>query len=179
MTDLTKLLIAAGVTAVGIGVTVVSVKKMKEKQENDIPEDEAVEVYESQAEAGIIKRIKKYVLKKTIKFLAWVALHQQQIEAVVTVLSLGGAVFSVVNAVRDFRTGNKMRDQIDTLLEHQTKFQQAWNGTIDNYDANWNAVMKTQHAEVMDKLNDIHLDMSMMHEIKESLVTPAKKSKAS
>jgi hypothetical protein len=173
MTDLTKLLIAAGVTAVGIGVTVVSVKKMKEKKENDIPEDE------SQAEAGIVKRIKKYVTKKVIKFLAWVALHQQQIEAVVTVLSLGGAVFSVVNAVRDFRTGNKMRDQIDTLLEHQTKFQQAWNGTIDNYDANWNAVMKTQHTEVMDKLNDIHLDMSMMHEIKESLVTPVKKSKAS
>lgn len=170
MTNMTKFLIATGVTAVGIGITVYYGKKMADKEKEvvitEIDEDGNATIEEVKNES-IIKKIKKAALKKTIKILAWVTLHQQQVEAVVTILSLGGAVFSVVNAVRDFRTSSNMREDIDSMLDHNSEFRDIWNKYVE--------IEHNRHDEIMTKLNDIHLDMSLLHEVHESLVEPPKK----
>lgn len=164
MTNMTKLIIAAGITAVGIGVTAYYGKKMADKKKEV---EDGNPTIEEDKDESIIKKIKKAALKKTIKILAWVTLHQQQVEAVVTILSLGGAVFSVVNAVRDFRTSSKMREDIDSLLDHNSEFRDIWNRRVE--------IEHNRHDEIMTKLNDIHLDMSLLHEVHESLVESPKK----
>ena len=111
MNMLTKVLIgAAGVVAVG---TVVAVVTRKEEQHNDVAE-QAVKKDEN---GSILKRIQRFVKKKVIKFLAWVALHMEQIEAASAVIGLGSACFGIASAVRDFKRGNDLSNQITDMQE--------------------------------------------------------------
>lgn len=63
----------------------------------------------------ILKRIKRFVNKKVIKFLAWVTLHMEQIEAAGAVIGLAGAVISIAGSVRDFARGNDIQEKLDNL----------------------------------------------------------------
>ncbi len=171
MNNLTKVLIGAGVAAVGITITAVSVKKLNEKKakESDISEKTTPVKNDS-----FIERIKLAATKKVVKILAWVVTHERQVAAVGTIISLGSAVFSIAGAVKDFLGGNKLQSSVSHLVEREDAFRNAWNGTIDNYDKDWTTVIDNQ-KKIMDKLEAMHLDISMLHEVHEALIVPPKK----
>lgn len=119
MNMLVKVLIgAAGVAAVG---TVVAVVAKKEEKHNDVAE----QAVKKDEDGSILKRIQRFVKKKVIKFLAWVALHMEQIEAASAVIGLGSACFSIASAVRDFKAGSDLANKIDELEDQMYKYHHA------------------------------------------------------
>ena len=109
MTTLTKVLIgAAAVTAVAVVTTVV---KKNEQKNNDIAE-QAVRQDEKDS---IIKRIKRYVTKKVIRILGWVAIHMEQIEAAGAIIGFVGTIISIAGAVRDFVRNNDLSGKLDEI----------------------------------------------------------------
>ena len=163
MTNMTKFLIATGVTAVGVGLTVYYGKKLQEKKEvviSDI-EDDGTPVIEDK-NPSILKRIKTAATKKVVKILAWAVLHEQQLQAFATLLSVGAGIFHLVSAAKDYYTGEKTRKTLDSLMDHNMEFRDIWNSHMDG--------THDRHDAVMKKLEDIHLDMGGIHQIQEALV---------
>lgn len=137
MNNIEKILIGLGVVGVTAAATYVVTKKVVEKKSKDISE-QVIDL--DNKDESVLKKIKKAAHKKVVKILAWVVLHQQQIEAVGTVLGIAGATLSVVNAVRDFRNGMNLQRKLDEIADFQQHF-------------------------VYDKLKDIYLEMGLLHEI--------------
>lgn len=109
MTTLTKVLIgAAAVTAVAVVTTVVK----KNEERKDIAE-QAVE--QDHKKDGIIKRIKRYVTKKVIRILGWVAIHMEQIEAAGAIIGFVGTIISIAGAIRDFVRNNDLSGKLDEI----------------------------------------------------------------
>ena len=167
MTNLVKVLIGVGVVAAVATTTYVVTKKKKEEEPIDIA-DEAVK--NDHKDDTILERIKTAAYKKVVKIIAWAIVHKDQIEGAAAILGLVGAMFSVINAIREFRNGKKMQGQIDFLVRHAQEFEDIWNVHMNN--------QASRFEEMMNKLKDIHLDMSLLHEIQEMLVTPIKKKGA-
>lgn len=129
MNLLAKVLIGTAVVATtgattGAIIAVVVDKKEHDKAQkkvdeatSEIAKAKAVVARNDRDEKSIIGRIKKFVQKKVIKFLAWVALHMEQIEAASAVIGLGSACFSIASAVRDFKRGNDLSNQITDMQE--------------------------------------------------------------
>ena len=160
MNNIAKVLIGVGVVTAVAATTYVVVKKSESKQEvpeSDIPEVET----DAKEEKSIIKRIKKFVFKKVVRFLGWVVLHQQKIEAVGTVLGIFVAVLSVANAIRDYRNGLHLKDTLDGIVAHNLEEEQVWNKYMV-----WD---QTHNQEIMDKLEVINESLSS---------TPVKKGKS-
>lgn len=160
MNNIAKVLIGVGVVTAVAATTYVVVKKSEPKQEvpeSDIPEVET----DAKEEKSIIKRIKKFVFKKVVRFLGWVVLHQQKIEAVGTVLGIFAAVLSVANAIRDYRNGLHLKDTLDGIVAHNLEEEQVWNKYMV-----WD---QTHNQEIMDKLEVINESLSS---------TPVKKGKS-
>lgn len=167
MNNLVKVLIGVGVVAAVATTTYVVTKKKKEEEPIDIA-DEAVK--NDHKDDTILERIKTAAYKKVVKIIAWAIVHKDQIEGAAAILGLVGAMFSVINAIREFRNGKKMQGQIDFLVQHAQEFEDIWNVHMNN--------QASRFEEMMNKLKDIHLDMSLLHEIQEMLVTPIKKKGA-
>lgn len=109
MTTLTKVLIgAASVTTVA--VTVYVIKKSQEKKTDDVSE-------ETEEKESVIQRIKTYAMKKAIRILGWVALHQEQIEAAGTIIGLVGTIISITGAIRDFVRNNDLSGKLDEIKQ--------------------------------------------------------------
>lgn len=155
MNNIAKVLIGVGVVGAVAVTTYVVTKKSEPKQEAT---ESDISVEAEGKEKNIIERIKTFVLKKVIKILGWVVLHQQKIEAVGTILGIVGAVLSVVNAVRDYRNGLNLQKQLDYISDHVKEEEAVWNKYVV-----WH---EDRHNEVMNKLNDIHIDMSCTPVIK-------------
>lgn len=164
MNNLVKVLIGVGVVAAVATTTYVVTKKKKEEEPIDIA-DEAVK--NDHKDDTILERIKTAAYKKAVKIIAWAIVHKDQIEGAAAILGLVGALFSVVNAIREFRAGKKMQEQMDFLVRHAQEFEDIWNVHMTE--------QASRFEEMMNKLKDIHLDMSLLHEIQEMLVTPIKK----
>jgi len=111
MTMLTKVLI--GAAAVGTVAIVAKAVKDNEKKNNDLAE-QAVRQDEKQS---IFKRIKRFVTKRIIRLLGWVAIHMEQIEAAGTIIGFVGTIISITGAVRDFVRSNDLNGKLDELNE--------------------------------------------------------------
>ncbi len=108
MTTLTKVLISvAAVTVVGAVASAVSNKK-----EKDVAD---VAVENDHKDDGIIKRIKRFVTKKVIRILGWVALHMEQIEAAGAIIGFVGTIISITGAIRDFVRNNDLSGKLDEI----------------------------------------------------------------
>lgn len=164
MTSLMKIAIGAGITAAGIAITAHYVEKMEEKEqakeekksavvikgfaENGCP---IVEEVKPEEDESVLKKIKKFVKRKFIKALTFVALHMQQIEAIGAVLGLAGTVISISGAIRDFAKGNDTQKKLDSINNKldQLQVQIAQDEIAINHN---NQVFGTAANFVMQKL---------------------------
>ena len=110
MTSLVKVLIGtAVVAAVGTGVALAvhdNKKTMIDVAEQAVEKDE---------DGSVLKKIKRFVKRKVIKFLAWVALHMEQIEAASCVIGLASGVISIASAIKEYRRGDDIQDKLDWI----------------------------------------------------------------
>ena len=138
MTTLTKVLIgAAAVTTVAVVVKVV--KKNEEKTEYTCTKED-----EQEEKEGLIKRIKKYVTKKVIRFLGWVAIHMEQIEAAATVIGFVGTIISITGAVRDFVRNNDLSAKLDAIDKKLTEQEQYYRDEFRALYEDHNVLAKNQ-----------------------------------
>lgn len=133
-----KVLISSAVVgAVGTGIALAIVEK--EKKNKDIAEQAVV----ADEDDSVIKRIKRYVRKKVIKFLAWVALHMQQIESISAVIGLCSTALGIATAVREFKRGSDQQEQLDRIEVKVDSLITAYNEDVDVdtanrvHDMNW------------------------------------------
>lgn len=169
MNMLVKVLIGTAVVATtGAIVAVVVDKKEQDKAQkkvdgatSEIAKAKAVVARNERDEKSIIGRIKKFVQKKVIKFLAWVALHMEQIEAASAVIGLGSACFSIASAVRDFKAGSDLANKIDDLEDQMYKYHHA--------NCHNQRVIVTCEEFIMDKLevNDDEVEKRLVEIDKE------------
>ena len=158
MNNIAKFAIAAGVTALGIGVTVHYAKKVKEKKYAEVPvkRDIAAEAVEQDhKDDTILERIKMAAMKKAIRIAGWVVLHQQEVQAVSMMLGIVGGIFSVVNGIKEFALGKKLHAQlekIDGIIIWQNEMARAYNckveKDIDRFSAIMNAIEQLPKAPV-------------------------------
>ncbi len=145
MSGLVKVLLGAGVVAVAGAVAIAVAEKSEENAAekavefavDDKVKQELKDKEEERKEKSIFCRIKKYVQKKVVKFLAFVALHMEQIEAAGAIIGLGSTVLGIVGAVRDFKRGNDLNakvNEIDNKLEHYFQVYD-YNRGVDNRNA--------------------------------------------
>ncbi|MBO7452227.1 MAG: hypothetical protein J6U54_18015 [Clostridiales bacterium] len=152
-TPITKILIGSAIVLGGAAVAVaVSSDKKEEKAKTSSPNKvKSIEEFKAERKAeeedkSIVKRIKRYVKKKFVKFLTWVALHMQEIESTAAVIGLGSTVIGIVNAVRDFKHGNDLNAKVDEL---QRTIDQCRNDNIRMCDSLGNYIY-----ECTEVLND-------------------------
>lgn len=139
MTGLVKVLIGTAV----VGVAGAAIAYVANKEEEKIPVGLKVvsgeitpEEIAKDEHKSIIAKIKRFVKRKVIKFLAWVALHMEQIEAVSTVVGITTGVISMASALRDFRKGNDMQKQLDTIEKKLDALTNAYT-TTDALTKDW------------------------------------------
>lgn len=138
MTTLTKVLIgAAAVTAVAVVTTVVK----KNEERKDIAE-QAVE--QDHKNDGILKRIKRYVTKKVIRILGWVAIHMEQIEAASAIIGFVGTIISITGAVRDFVRNNDLSGKLDAIDKKLTEQEQYYRDEFRALYEDHNILAKNQ-----------------------------------
>ena len=152
MTTLTKVLIgAAAVTAVAVVTTVVN-KKDEQKAirvsdgkvvKGTVTEDEDGNL-EFEEKEGIIKRIKKFVTKKVIRILGWVALHMEQIEAASAIIGFVGTIISITGAVRDFVRNNDLSGKLDAIDKKLTEQEQYYRDEFKALYEDHNILAKNQ-----------------------------------
>lgn len=112
MNTLAKVLL--GTTIVAAAGAVVAAVVVKENKKEEQKTEEAPKATDDKSVLG---RIKRFVTKKVVKFLAWVALHMEQIEAASVVVGLASGVISIAGAIRDYKAGSDLANKIDKLQE--------------------------------------------------------------
>lgn len=109
--NFTKMLIGAAIgTAVVAGVGMFVASKEKEEK-HDVAEQAVVQ----DEDGSVLKKIKRFVKRKVIKFLAFVALHMEQIEAISTCVGLVTGVIGIASAIKEYKRGDDLQKQIDDL----------------------------------------------------------------
>ena len=137
MSNLTKLLIGVGVVAAAATVTYVVVKNSKKEESEETEINETSEPKEE----TLGEKIKSSFQKKAIKVVTWLILNRDKVAAVTTVIGLVSGIFSIINAVKEYKFGKTLRARLDYLVEREQDFNYAWNHTIDNYDRQWDKVL--------------------------------------
>lgn len=130
-----KILIGAAVaggvgTAVAVAVDSHQQKKAEQKvkeAKNDVERARALRDVAYRENKSVIQRIKKYVQKKVVKILAFVALHMDQIEAAGAILGLGSAVIGIAGAVKDYKNSNDTQEKLDWIMERMKADEKAIN----------------------------------------------------
>ena len=139
MNNFVKAAIGIGVVGAVAGIAYIVSKKKEgpfdifdeEKKDDQETEDEDQEESEKEPEKKdtIFTKVKKKIVRISLKTLLWISEHQDQIEALGTLIGLGVGIFNFVTAVKDFKNGNKMQEQIDDLVRDKEGFKEAWNAT--------------------------------------------------
>lgn len=107
MTTLTKVLIGAAAVGTVAVISSIVAKKEAEKKVNSSDQEEK--------KGSIIKRIKRFVTKRVIRILGWVAIHMEQIEAAATIIGFVGTIISITGAIRDFVRSNDLNGKLDEI----------------------------------------------------------------
>ena len=132
MTKIQKIILGVGaVAAVATAAYVVTKQTKKTYVECDDTDDTVVD----DENRDIPKSIQDAADKKATQILAWVIIHREQIEAASVIFGLAGSAFSIVNAIRDFKNGNKMAKQIDEIYEFLQAFAVRYNKDMKSIDA--------------------------------------------
>ena len=130
MNNLAKVLIGVGVVgAVAVGAYAVTKKSEKKMIVLKDFEEDGTPICEEKKET-VMDRAKNFVMKKAVKFMTFVLLHEKEVTAVATILSVVGATFQLVNAVKEYRLGKDLHkklkridagiDKLGCYIEHCT-----------------------------------------------------------
>ena len=118
MNTLAKVLLGTTiVAAAGAVVAAVAVKENKKEEQKPEEAPKAKVVVMTKDDKSVLGRIKRFVTKKVVKFLAWVALHMEQIEAASVVVGLALGAISIAGAIRDYKAGSDLEMKMDKLQE--------------------------------------------------------------
>lgn len=115
MSLLGKVLIGAGVVAGVAAVAIISSDKKEEKYVEVTANGEKQTVQIKDEDSSLLQKIKKYVEKKVIKILGFVALHMEQIEAASAVIGLASGAIGIASAVKEYRRGDDVQEKLDAL----------------------------------------------------------------
>lgn len=124
------LLGTAAVAGVGAAIVILDEKEEKEAAK-EVENVGTVVPFNTEENPSVFKRIKRYVKKKVIKFLAFVALHMEQIEAASAVIGLGSAVIGIASAVREYVKGCDMQRQLNEIERKVDSLTTAYDNNID------------------------------------------------
>ena len=151
MNNIVKAAIGIGVVGAIAGIAYVAYKKKEgpldifdednKKNEDETFEDDQ-EKETPKKEDTVFTKVKKKCIRVGLKFLLWVSEHQEQIEALGTLIGLGVGIFNIVSAARDFLKGNEMQKKVDDLVKEKDAFKAAWNDTQSANEADMNTLME-------------------------------------
>ena len=117
-------------------MTVHYAKKMQEKKYIETKDVAAEAVKNDHKNDSPIERVKTFAMKKAIRFLAWVAVLQNEIQSVTMVLGVVGGVMSIVNAVKEYSFGKKLHRTLSKiemeLYSFHDAFKESWNNKCNN-----------------------------------------------
>lgn len=110
MSNIQKILLGVGLVA-GVATTAYVVAKKSRKYTVLDGQEEKKE------DPNVIERIKEAAAKKAIDILAFIAKHQQQVEAASTVIGIFAAVFSLISAIKDYKRSDDLNKKLDDILK--------------------------------------------------------------
>ena len=149
MNNLVEVAIGIGVVGAVAGIAYVASKKERpldifdeDKKSEDGIFEEDQEKETPKKEDTVFTKIKKSCIRVGLKFLLWVSEHQEQIEALGTLIGLGVGIFNIISAARDFIKGNEMQKKVDDLVNEKDAFKEAWNNTQSANEADMNTLME-------------------------------------
>lgn len=157
MTKLTKILIG---TAIAAPVAII-ISKATDKKTVEVVENVAEEaVKNDHTDDSIIKKIKRYVEKKVIKILAWTALHMEQIESASALIGLTSGAIGIATAIRDYKNGSDMKEQLDHIEEYLTEHEQVMNDRINGLGYYTQQCTETVNGNLVKIGEKLGIDMS-------------------
>ena len=109
MSNIQKILLGVGLVACVATTAYVVTKKSRKYTVLDGQE-------EKKEDHNVIERIKEAAAKKAIDILAFIAKHQQQVEAASTVIGIVAAVFSLISAIKDYKRSDDINRKLDDIL---------------------------------------------------------------
>lgn len=170
MTNLTKILIGTAVVGgvCAVAGVVAAVSEKKEKETVQVVEGENPKVVEIKApeakDESVFQKIKKFVVKKVVKILVFVALHAEQIEAVSTIIGITSGVLGVVKVVKEVRRGDALKDQLDEMDERLKAVNQnqlfLWRKYMETKDIDFEN-FRTVNNNVISVLNKLGEDFEL------------------
>lgn len=117
MNNIAKVLIGVGVVG-AVAVGAYTVAKKSEKKMLVIKDfNENGEAVVEEKKETLKDRVQNFAMKKAAKFVTFVLLHEKEITAIATVLSLVGGIFQVVNAVKEYRLGKDLHKKLKRIDE--------------------------------------------------------------
>lgn len=159
--NFTKMLIGAAVgTAVVAGVGVFIVSKEKEEK-HDVAEQAVVQ----DEDGSVLKKIKRFVKKKVIKFLAFVALHMEQIEAISTCVGLVTGVIGIASAIKEYKRGDDLQKQIDDLHKEIVNQTNALGLYVEDCTKVLNSNLKTTDEDIIKFAKAMKIDLLAPNEV--------------
>lgn len=159
MNNLLKVAIGVGVVGAVAGISYLVSKKNKspldvfDEKEKDVEENDIQEEETPKKKDTVFTKVKKKLIRVGLKSLLWVSEHQEQIEALGTLIGLGVGIFNIISAARDFKNGNKMQEQVDELVRDKNSFREAWNQTQRASESDMDTLME-EFKEIKSMLSE-------------------------
>lgn len=174
MTNLTKVLIGTAIVGTVCAVAGV-VAAVSEKEEDktvsaikvapgENPKIVEVKTVNEVEDESVLKKIKRFVVRKVVKFLTFVALHSEQIEAASTVIGLTTGIIGIAKAVKEYRRGEALQEQIDKMDERLKAINQnqavMWKNYMNTKDIDFEN-FRTVNNNVISVLNKLGEDIPL------------------
>lgn len=171
MTNLTKVLIGTAIvgTVCAVAGVVAAVSEKEDKADTKVASDENSKIVEIKTvdevkDESVLKKIKRFVVRKVVKFLTFVALHSEQIEAASTVIGLTTGIIGIAKAVKEFRRGEALQDQINEMDERLKAVNQnqafMWKKYMETKDIDFEN-FRTVNNNVISVLNKLGEDIPL------------------
>lgn len=129
-------IIGGAVTVIGVATTAYFAKKLYEQKKETITTEKGVDANgEPIIETRVITpvdRIKEAAMKKAVRIMGWVVVHEQQVQAVGTVISVVAACFSLVNEVKKYSMGKSLLKRLGALENGLQRLENSTCGHVNN-----------------------------------------------
>ena len=112
-------IIGGAVTVIGVATTAYFAKKLYDQKKETVTTEKGVDANgEPIVEVRVITpvdRIKEAAMKKAVRIMGWVVMHEQQLQAIGTVIGVVAACFSLVNEIKKYSMGKSLLRRLVAL----------------------------------------------------------------